>query len=115
MAGLGESFTHIAAILFWTEIKVNFISSRAVTGSEFYWLAPKQYLNLPTQLIPRECTEEEKLPFFKSLADSNNPAGILRVLPKYFENFIPHTLTSSDVPVVRTEVFNEKYTKLNYG
>ena len=41
MAGLGESFTHIAAILFWTEIKVNFISSRAVTGSEFYWLAPK--------------------------------------------------------------------------
>ena len=66
-------------------------------------------------MIPRECTEEEKLPFFKSLADSNNPAGILRVLPKYFENFIPHTLTSSDVPLVRTEVFNEKCTKLNYG
>ena len=41
MAGLGESFTHIAAILFWTEIKVNFISSPVVTGREFYWLAPK--------------------------------------------------------------------------
>ena len=58
---------------------------------------------------------EEKLLFFKSLADSNNPAGILRVLPKYFETFKPHTLTSSDVPLIRTEVFNEKYTKLNYG
>ena len=66
-------------------------------------------------MIPRECTEEEKLSFFKSLADSNNPAGILRVLPKYFETFKPHTLTSSDVPLIRTEVFNEKYTKLNYG
>ena len=41
MTGLGESCTHISAILFWTEIKVNFISSRAVTGREFYWLAPK--------------------------------------------------------------------------
>ena len=41
MTGLRESCTHIAAILFWTEIKVNFISSRAVTGREFYWLAPK--------------------------------------------------------------------------
>ena len=41
MTGLRESCTHIAAILFWTEIKVNFISSRAVTGRDFYWLAPK--------------------------------------------------------------------------
>ena len=41
MTGLRELCTHIAAILFWTEIKVNFISSRAVTGRDFYWLAPK--------------------------------------------------------------------------
>ena len=51
--------------------------------------------------------------FFKSLADSNNPEEILRVLPKYSENFIPHTLTSPDVPLI-LEVFNEKYTKINY-
>ena len=58
---------------------------------------------------------EEKLSFFKSLADSNNPAAILKVLPKYSENFIPHTLTSPDVPLIPTEVFNKKDTKFNYG
>ena len=64
----------------------------------------------------KACTEEEeKLLFFKSLAGSNNPAPILRVLLKYSESFIPHTLTSPDVPLILTEVFNEKYTKFNYG
>ena len=41
MAGLGESCTHIAAILFWTKIKVKFISSQTVTDRKCYWLAPK--------------------------------------------------------------------------
>ena len=63
----------------------------------------------------KKCTEEEKLSFFKFLADCNNPAAILRVPPKYSENFIPHTLTSPDVLLILTEVFNKKYTKLNYG
>ena len=62
----------------------------------------------------KKCTEEEKLSF-KFLADCNNPAAILRVPPKYSENFIPHTLTSPDVLLILTEVFNKKYTKLNYG
>ena len=63
----------------------------------------------------KECTEEEKLSFFKFLADSNNPTAILRVLLKYSENFKPHTLTSPDVSLILTEVFNEKYMKFNYG
>ena len=63
----------------------------------------------------KKCTEEEKLSFFKFLADCNKPAAILRVPPKYSENFIPHTLTSPSAPLILTEVFNKKYTKLNYG
>ena len=63
----------------------------------------------------KECTEERKLSIFKSLADSNNPAAMLRVLPLYSENFIPHTLTSPNVPLLLTEVSNEKFTKFNYG
>ena len=57
----------------------------------------------------KKYTEEEKLSFFKSVTESNNPAAaILRVLPKYSENIIPHTLTSPDLPLILTEVFNEK-------
>ena len=41
MAGLGESCTHITTVLFWTEIKVKFISSQTVTDRECYWVAPK--------------------------------------------------------------------------
>ena len=149
MAGLGESCTRIAAFLFWTEIKVKFISSQTVTDRECYWLAPKDigkivpqpaykinftsaktkkrladqsFENVPlnhchSKKVTKveECTEEEKPSFFKSLAHSNNPAAILRVLPKYSENFISHTLPSLDVPLVLTEAFNEKYTKFNYG
>ena len=36
----------------------------------------------------KESTEQE---IFESLADSNNPAAILRLLSKCSENFIPHT------------------------
>ena len=149
VAGLGESCTHIVAILFWTEIKVKFISFQPITDRVSYWLAPKDvrkmvpqpryktdftsaktkkrladqsFENLPlshchSKKVTKvnECTKEEKLSFFKSLVDSNNPAAILRVLPKYSENSIPHTLTSPDVPLILTEVFNEKYTKFNYG
>ena len=63
----------------------------------------------------KESTEEEKLSSFEPLADSSNSATILRVLSKYSENFIPDTFTSHDVPLILTEVFNEKYTKFNYG
>ena len=148
MEGLGESCTHIAAILFQTEIKVKFISSQTVTDRECYRLASKDFEKIvpqPAYKIDftsaktrerltdqsfknaplnhchskkvtkvKECTEKEKLSFFKSLADSNNPAEILRVLPKYSENFTPHTLTSPNVPLI-LEVFNEIYTKINYG
>ena len=58
----------------------------------------------------KESTEQE---IFESLADSNNPAAILRLLSKCSENFIPHT--TSPWCTTYFNVFNEKYTKLNYG
>ena len=58
----------------------------------------------------KESTEQE---IFESLADSNNPAATLRLLSKYSENFIPHT--TSPWCTTYFNVFNEKYTKLNYG
>ena len=49
----------------------------------------------------------KKLSFFKFLADSKNPTAILRVLPICSENFIPHTLTYPDVPLILTEILTK--------
>ena len=43
MEGLGESCTHIAAILFQAEIRVKCISSQTVIDKECYRLASKDF------------------------------------------------------------------------
>ena len=40
MAGLGEACTHVAALLFWIEVRVNMRNSQTVTGEKAYWMVP---------------------------------------------------------------------------
>ena len=40
MAGLAEVCTHVASLLFWTEISIKFRESSTVTDQATYWVEP---------------------------------------------------------------------------
>lgn len=53
MAGLDEVCTHVAALMFWIDIRVKILQSKTVTQEKSYWLIPKSFDNA----IPKEASE----------------------------------------------------------
>ena len=43
MAGLIETCTHVAAILFWVEIRLKTIQSKTLTNRKAYWFIPHSF------------------------------------------------------------------------
>ena len=50
MADLAEVCTHVASLLFWTEISIKIIGSSTVTDRTAYWVAPSNLSHLQPQL-----------------------------------------------------------------
>ena len=51
MAGLAEVCTHVASLLFWTEISIKIRESSTVTDRAAFWVAPSNPSNLQLQKI----------------------------------------------------------------
>ena len=51
LAGLAEVCTHIASLLFWTEISLKIIESSTVTDRAAFWVAPSNPSHLQPQKI----------------------------------------------------------------
>ena len=49
MAGLADVCTHVASLLYWTEISIKFRESSTVTDRAAYWVAPSNPNHLQTQ------------------------------------------------------------------
>ena len=49
MAGLADVCTHVASLLFWTEISIKFRESSTVTDRAAYWVAPSNLNHLQPQ------------------------------------------------------------------
>ena len=49
MAGLAEVCTHVASLLFWTEISIKIRESSTVTGQAAYWVASSNLSHLQPQ------------------------------------------------------------------
>ena len=51
MAGLAEVCTHVASLLFWTEISIKIRESSTVTDPAAYWIAPSNPSDVQPQKI----------------------------------------------------------------
>ena len=47
MAGLGESCSHVASLLFYIEAAVRLREKKTVTGEKAYWMLPSSYKEVP--------------------------------------------------------------------
>jgi len=90
MAGLAESCTHVASMLFWIEIKIRMLKSKTVTDEKAYWMVPTNRAHLEPQEacnIDFTSSKTKMLKLEKSIAenDSNSKCvsgrNTLSVLP----------------------------------
>ena len=73
MAGLGESCTHVAALLFFIEAAVNLHKSKTVTQEKAYWTLPpalKQLDYTPANQVNFSHPDKLRKHFEKSIPES---------------------------------------------
>ena len=152
MAGLAESCTHIAAILFWIDTKVIMLKSKTVTDEKSYWLVPTNMTHLEPQeafkidfssskskkvridnainetsepyssnssvnnkvKFPSKPPSDKELKYFyEQLNSCEKKSCILRVVPKYCEQFKPQ-VTDSKIPSLFSSFYTEENETVTY-
>lgn len=144
MAGIGESCSHVASVLWALESGVRIRDSMTVTQKKAYWVIPGAIKSVPYAPIssikfigkkgsinaitsrpsksPTPVSDkpipspshEEMQAFFGSLASISSKPAILSLIDPYSDNYVPKSL-DENLPMVLTSLYKQEYTELNYG
>lgn len=140
MAGLAETCSHVAAILYWLETAIRINSETTCTSKPNSWLAPSMptacthvpYVTLEdleniapkrkqkdglcqsdSRVVGQTPTEQELNDFYAHLnAASNRRPAILSVIPEYSDKFVQ---SSDHLPPLLQHLYDSKYITLNYA
>jgi len=135
MAGLGETCTHVAAMLFALEFNVRQREKKTVTQEKAYWLVPsvreapyaeaseidftsaktkKKQMDTNSSPETKRTTTDVPLPtpdelkdFFATLRSSASQPAILSLVPPYSDDYVPKTSTT-DFPPALDELYNKE-------
>ena len=143
MAGLGETCTHVASLLWATAAGVEKRDSLTVTQKSAYWVMPPAIKTLPyaplseisfvgkkrksmcitednpptrSKKAPQVCapSDTEKAELFNALAKCEGAKpAVLANVPPYCEAYILASL-DQDLPVVLSELHRKEYLSLEY-
>ena len=123
MAGLGETCSHVSALLYWIEYKVRRRDEVSSTSKENKWLEPAAITNVPyLQLEDIDfTTAEKKMKSIHNPEESNvsttiiQLSGIQKLTKKELEEFFKKCNTSTEaLPILfslEEEPFHETFTK----
>ena len=124
MAGLGEAYSHIGAILFYCRAATEKKDTVTVTGEKAYWVLPfscpktsKTYVTGPEKKIKEvpssTPTEIELQDFFCNLNLSKIKPAILSLVPPYNVQYKPKSMQEI-YPQVLSELYEPECISLNY-
>ena len=135
MAGLGETCTHVAALLFAVDASVKLRDSKTVTDEKSYWLLPTSVKGVSYKEIREmdftsaktmkkkldrkldsagDPTDDELASFFKALNETGSKPAIIALVPAYSEAYV-HQPMQEDFPDVLTELKDDDAVELNYS
>ena len=104
MAGLGESCSHIGAVLFYLDFMARQRANRTVTGEKSYWAAANIY---PV------ATDDEMSQLYEELSQSGTKSPILSIIPPFSKNCIPKSM-SKKYPTIIAELYNPANLQFRY-
>lgn len=138
MAGLAESCSHVAALLYWLETAVRINADTTCTSKPNSWIAPSS-MPTPCQHVPYVTLEEleniapsrmkhksepviaalnhpaptqqELDDFYKNLKEVKSKPAILGLVPGYDDSFVQ---SSEHLPQALQELYNPRSSDLNY-
>ena len=143
MAGLGESCSHVTALMFAIETGIKMMKSRSCTSMPCSWLegsnrkvsfnasfeidfssAKTKHANTlsetPKKYLKRKCVKEiksttpmEEQKFYSSLSKSGIQCSILSIMPGHASNFFPSDVISK-LPVPLSELYSVNNLKLSF-
>ena len=144
MAGLGESCTHVASLLWAIESGVRIRDSMTVTEKKAYWVIPSAVKEAPyapvrlinfegrkgslAKLASPQCqarkssdsakattpSTADKAKFMQSLASCPSKPAILALIEPHSGDYIPKSADEA-LPVCLTNLYQPEYLKLNYS
>ena len=135
MAGLGESCSHVASLLWAIEAGVKKRDSLTVTDKKAYWVLPSAVKKVPYSRVRDICfnknggskspttnsrpkpppapTQTELSTFYSALKSTKSNPVILSLLCEYSDSFIPKSL-HPDLPLVLSEIYDKKLEDSSY-
>lgn len=131
MAGLGESCSHIASLLWAVEAGVKKRESLTVTDKKAYWVMPAAVKAIPYSTVrnikffkslaqPKESkhvppSPDELSNFYKALKNCPSKPAILSLIPPPYSNdFVPTSL-QPNLPPPLSELLDKKLTTVGFN
>ena len=130
MAGLGESCSHVASLLWVTEAGAKRRDSLTVTDKKAYWVLPSAVTKVPYARIkdinffkasattPKDTcdftpSKAKFNSFLASLKKCPSKPAVLSICREYSDAYIPKSL-KPDLPPLLTELFNKELTNATF-
>ena len=136
MAGLGESCSHVASLLWAIEAGVKKRNSLTVTDTKAYWVLPSGVSKVPYARIKDICfqkypnngtvkhqTRENKVPapsptelstFLSNIhANTTTKPAILSLIDEFSDDYVPRSLDPS-LPTIMSECFDKELSDVDF-
>ena len=143
MAGLGESCSHLTAVLFAIEAGVRNYKDIACTSKPCSWTAPSSVASKKVKSAPSAeidfsspkrkhasndskitnvnkknvppLSAEETYELYNELALSNSKCGILSIVPGHCQKYIPKAVDLNLPPPLPTQLYDPEYLNIPYS